>query len=101
MHRELNPELFGVKSLQEDTPLGFNAAPISEPLGLQTASGTRIAPQVMLEMKTMEAQIHQLRLQLQAMDKRNEQLLHQMQELVRGANSRFERVGQTFQRVES
>lgn len=101
MHRELNPELFGVKSLQEEAPLGFTGSQASEPLGLQTASGSRIAPQAMLEMKALEAQIHQLRIQLQATEKRSELLMNQMQELVRGANSRFERVGQTFVRIES
>src|SRR4051812_5388576 len=102
MHRELNPELFGVKSLREDAPLGLNSqAKTQENFGLQTSSGNRVPAPVAMEMKTLESQIHQLRLRLQATEKKNEMLLNQMQTLVQGANARFERTTQTITRVES
>jgi chromosome segregation ATPase len=105
MHRELNSELFGVKTLHEEAPLGvslgLNNPKTQETFGLQTTSGNRIPAPVALEMKSLEAQILQLRMQVQATDKKNEQLMSQMQELVRAANSRFDRAGQAINRLES
>ncbi len=101
MHRELNSELFGVKSLHDDAPLGLNTPKTQEPFGLQTAAGNRIPAPVALEMKSLESQIHQLRMQVQATEKKNEHLMSQMQELVRAANSRFDRAGQAITRLET
>jgi chromosome segregation ATPase len=105
MHRELNSELFGVKTLNDEAPLsvslGLNTPKTQEPFGLQTASGNRIPAPVALEMKSLESQIHQLRMQVQATEKRNEQLMSQMQELVRAANNRFDRAGQAINSLES
>jgi chromosome segregation ATPase len=105
MHRELNSELFGVKTLQDEAPLGISlgldTSKKQESLGLQTASGNRIPAPVALEMKSLETQIHQLRMQVQATEKKNEQLMHQLQELVRAANNRFDRAGQAINRLEN
>ena len=95
MHRELNPELFGVKSLHDDAPFGLGSA------AKGTGTDLRLSAQAALEMKSVEAQIHQLRLQLQASEKRNELLTQQFQEFVRASTSRFERTHHTLQRLES
>jgi hypothetical protein len=97
MHRELNPELFGVKSLHDDAPLGLGSSGQSR----STGSDLRLSAQTALEMKSVETQIHQLRLQLQAAEKRNELLTQQFQEFVRASTSRFERTHHTMQRLES
>lgn len=99
MHRELNPELFGVKS-PGDSNLSLNQ-PSSQDLGVQTSHGNKVPPAVAAELRTLEAMIQQLKIQLQNSEKRNEILAAQFQELIRATTGRFEKTTQAVARVES
>lgn len=70
-------------------------------LSNQTSLGLKVPGPMPPEFKVLEATIQQLRLQLQASEKRHEALVAQQQELARATAARFERVSQALTRFES
>ncbi len=107
MQRELDPHLFGTK-LSGERPPSADAAPTghADPalparMSSQTSLGLKVPGPMPPGLKAMEVLIQQLRLQLQASEKRHEILVAQIQELSRATATRFERVSQAFTRLES
>lgn len=114
MQRELNPSLFGSKSSSSSERMSSermssdrgqaDRAPAGGPgdfaFPSQTSVGLKVPGPVPPEFRALEATIQQLKLQLQASDKRCEILAAQMQELARTTTSRFERVSQALTRLE-
>ncbi|MCM2281918.1 MAG: hypothetical protein NDI61_08750 [Bdellovibrionaceae bacterium] len=99
MQRELNPSLFGAKSASEKS--STSTGPMDPAFPSQTSMGLRVPGPVAPEFKVLEAAIHQLKLQLQASEKRHDVLVAQLHELARTTAGRFERVSQALARMEN
>lgn len=108
MQRELNPSLFGTKSSNDRSSSTGPAGPMDPAfphqqatrISSQTSLGLKVPGPVPPEFKMMEAALQQLRIQLQATEKRHEALVVQIQELARTTATRFERVSQALTRLE-
>jgi hypothetical protein len=94
MHRELNPQLFG-------TPTSHVEPPRNQVNSAQQAKGSNPAvgygPN---EIKALEHQMSMLRVALNQMEKRSDQLNAKIDELGRGVHARLERFSQAIIRVE-
>ena len=100
-HRELNPALFGDRSVVADPFAGpdtrYTAASV---MGAAANESGRTVPYPPIDYRTLEGDLKSLRTALVQMDKRTEMLALKMEELARSVHTRMERLGQKLQSFE-